>query len=430
MSEGSYGYVDKVEKDGKYYARKTFKYGDDKCAILRCGDLIELDILNLVNHPNILGAEEIIMDKNCENIEVILPLMKGDIWKLSLQSKPSRLKSYIYQLLCGLKYLKDNHIVHLDIKPANILQSEDKNIVKIADFGFSRINPSDHPIPYISKVVTIFWRSPEILLRFNYNYPADVWSMGIIFYYLITGVSGVNAYGTYDTMFALYHIFKFPDYMTVKANKRYEINFDEYFDKSKADKFWERIPSEYQELLRGMLTINPDQRLTPDECLKILSYKDECPKKCIEYRPFKIDPRGFKGERRVWIRYAFNKLNSTFVENKKLHYYKNHFIYIWILAVDILDRITTHRIIDTDDAMQHLVDAAITLSLHILTEAKFEQLSVEKLDSAICLIFEDLKARIYRPTIIEILHKVKENDIIKIVKILMEEQSIDMIYNI
>ena len=71
---------------------------------------------------------------------------------------------YSKQLIIALKYLMDLHIVHADIKPDNILISEDLKQVKICDFGsaFYTDDPDSHiPTPYL---VSRFYRAPEIIL--------------------------------------------------------------------------------------------------------------------------------------------------------------------------------------------------------------------------------------------------------------------------
>jgi serine/threonine protein kinase len=54
-----------------------------------------------------------------------------------------QIANLIIQLAMGLKHLKNNHIIHRDIKPSNILIS-DKGLLKIADFGISKLVESRH----------------------------------------------------------------------------------------------------------------------------------------------------------------------------------------------------------------------------------------------------------------------------------------------
>ena len=100
-----------------------------------------------------------------------------------------QLKSMMKQLLSGLLYLHDKkNIAHRDIKGANILLNR-KGQVQIADFGLARIlYPQNVNKQYTTKVVTLWYRAPELLLGFrNYNFGVDIWSMACVFTELVTG---------------------------------------------------------------------------------------------------------------------------------------------------------------------------------------------------------------------------------------------------
>ena len=82
-------------------------------------------------------------------------------------------------------YLHENRTIHRDIKGANILISED-GVVKLADFGLARYLQSNQYWNYTIKVVTLWYRAPEILLGFrSYNDKIDIWSAGWFFFELL-----------------------------------------------------------------------------------------------------------------------------------------------------------------------------------------------------------------------------------------------------
>lgn len=92
------------------------------------------------------------------------------------------LKCIMKQVLKGVMYLHSNKIIHRDIKGANILINE-HGIVKLADFGLARTIYPGHVMNYTIKVVTLWYRAPEILLGFkNYSDKVDIWSVGCFFY--------------------------------------------------------------------------------------------------------------------------------------------------------------------------------------------------------------------------------------------------------
>ncbi|CAB0006532.1 unnamed protein product [Nesidiocoris tenuis] len=89
--------------------------------------------------------------------------------------------SIMKQLLEGLNYCHKKNFLHRDIKCSNILMNN-KGEVKLADFGLARLyNAEDRQRPYTNKVITLWYRPPELLLgEERYGPSIDVWSCGCI----------------------------------------------------------------------------------------------------------------------------------------------------------------------------------------------------------------------------------------------------------
>lgn len=90
-------------------------------------------------------------------------------------------------VLSAVSYIHDKGIIHRDMKTANILikESHDLSTVKIIDFGFGERNLSN--ASYDSHVGTLVYMAPEVAFEHQYTKSVDVWAIGIIMHYVISG---------------------------------------------------------------------------------------------------------------------------------------------------------------------------------------------------------------------------------------------------
>ena len=89
-------------------------------------------------------------------------------------------RKFSFQILHALRYLKSHGVVHLDLKPENVLLcSTDRSRVKLVDFGSSRwVNETALSQTYYAQ--SRFYRAAEVLLGLPCGCPADAWSLGCI----------------------------------------------------------------------------------------------------------------------------------------------------------------------------------------------------------------------------------------------------------
>lgn len=98
----------------------------------------------------------------------------------------SNIKFIFYQIVLAVQYLHQNGIAHRDLKPENVLllNENDETLVKISDFGLSKIMEERDFMTTLCGTLTYI--APEILVsNSEYSVQVDVWSLGVILYYMV-----------------------------------------------------------------------------------------------------------------------------------------------------------------------------------------------------------------------------------------------------
>jgi mitogen-activated protein kinase 7 len=99
-------------------------------------------------------------------------LMECDLAAIIRSGQPltdAHFQSFIYQILCGLKYIHSANVLHRDLKPGNLLVNADCEL-KICDFGLARgfsVDPEENAGYMTEYVATRWYRAPEIMLSFQ-----------------------------------------------------------------------------------------------------------------------------------------------------------------------------------------------------------------------------------------------------------------------
>lgn len=192
IGQGSYGVVYKVRRrsSADILALKRVKINFNVNGFedgIPSSSLREIAALKNLNHPNVLKLHEVIHTGTSlfllfEHLDQDLKKTL-DATKSGLGLKQSR--SYMLQLLKAISYCHSRRVLHRDLKLQNLLVNRDGTI-KLADFGLARSMALPLRV-YTKEVVTLWYRAPELLLGTEIYGPAiDIWSLGCIFYEMLT----------------------------------------------------------------------------------------------------------------------------------------------------------------------------------------------------------------------------------------------------
>jgi CTD kinase subunit alpha len=148
----------------------------------------EIRLLQHLRHQHVVALQEVMVEKNeCFMVfEYLSHDMTGLINHPTFTLTPAHKKHLAKQMFEGLDYLHRRGVLHRDIKAANILISN-TGILKFADFGLARFYTKSHQNDYTNRVITIWYRPPELLLgETQYGPAVDIWSAACVFVEMFT----------------------------------------------------------------------------------------------------------------------------------------------------------------------------------------------------------------------------------------------------
>ncbi|KAF5576932.1 CMGC CDK CRK7 kinase [Fusarium pseudocircinatum] len=142
----------------------------------------EIKLLQSLRHVNIVNLQEVMVERN--DCFMVFEYLSHDLTGLlnhpTFKLETAQKKDLAKQMFEGLDYLHTRGVLHRDIKAANILVSNE-GVLKIADFGLARFYAKRHQLDYTNRVITIWYRSPELLLgETKYTAAVDVWSAACV----------------------------------------------------------------------------------------------------------------------------------------------------------------------------------------------------------------------------------------------------------
>lgn len=151
----------------------------------------EIILLRRLDHPNVLKLEGLVTSRMSCSLYLVFEYMEHDLAGLAARQgvkfTEPQVKCYMKQLLSGLEHCHSQGVLHRDIKGSNLLINND-GILKIADFGLATFYDPEKKQPMTSRVVTLWYRPPELLLGATlYGVGVDLWSAGCILAELLAG---------------------------------------------------------------------------------------------------------------------------------------------------------------------------------------------------------------------------------------------------
>jgi len=212
----------------------------------------EVRILREVRHPRCVDLYDIFRTKSL--LLLVMEYVRGgDLFDKILAKKhfnELEAKHVFRQIVEGLQFLHSKKIVHRDLKPENILIASSKSAqapeegtlheVKITDFGLAKIDEREAGMT--SMVGTPQYWAPEVLARNNYDERVDLWSLGVLLYVMLRGQYPFKGEHASDM---------------IQAGT---------FDLSKGN--WPQVSTEAKDLVKKLLQLRPEDRLSLDGCLR------------------------------------------------------------------------------------------------------------------------------------------------------------------
>ncbi|KAJ3770616.1 kinase-like protein [Lentinula raphanica] len=281
MGSGAYGVVISAadEISGETVAIKLVTRVFEKVQLAKRA-LREIVLLrHFASHENITGLIDVdAISPDFDEIYIFMEPMEADLHQIIKSGQhltAEHVQYFLYQILRGMKYVHSAHVIHRDLKPGNLLVNADCEL-KICDFGLSRgfdAEPDENASHLTEYVATRWYRAPEIMLAFRrYNTAIDVWSIGCIFAELLMGKPLFKGKDYVDQLNKILNVLGTPDDAVIKK-----------IGSEKAQAYVRSLPlkrtvplkkiiphADHQalDLLKRMLSFDPDERITVFEALE------------------------------------------------------------------------------------------------------------------------------------------------------------------
>ncbi|XP_043255290.1 obscurin-like isoform X3 [Colletes gigas] len=252
----------------------------------------EMEIMNNLNHRKLLRLHDAYEDD--QTVTLIMELAAGgelvDILTRQAFYTETEISGYIRQLLWGLEYMHDNHFAHLGLTLGDLLISHTGgDDLKICDFGLARRISQ-------TRLMTLAYGmpeyvAPEVTNNEGVSFSTDMWSVGIITYILLSGISPFRGFSDKETL------------MRIREGKW------EFDDR------WSNITEEGKDFIRSLLMYNCDRRMDVKAALTHpwITYADRSP---TDF--YKIPSENLKNYYKLYRDWYNNASCRTWFRRRKL----------------------------------------------------------------------------------------------------------------
>ncbi|XP_022073480.2 death-associated protein kinase 2 [Acanthochromis polyacanthus] len=287
LGSGHFGQVRRVceRTSGTCWAAKFMKLRKNACSRLgleRSSVEREVEILQAVQHPHIVTLKDVFESR--AEVVLILELVNGGELFDFIAEKENLLESeaieFMKQILAGLGFMHSKNIAHFDLKPENIMLSDKVSAhptVKLIDFGLAYFfNQGEE---YRSTSGTPQYIAPEVINCEPLSTAADMWSIGVITYILLSGLSPFQGETKEETLGNIIAM---------------QYDFDE--------RYFSTTSSMAKDFIEKLLVKNPNDRMTTEDCLRHPWIKPITRKQVANRNRSSINMKTFKkfNARRKW----------------------------------------------------------------------------------------------------------------------------------
>jgi len=251
----------------------------------------EIKLLQSLKHDNVVCLQEVMVEHN--DCFMVFEYLSHDLTGLlnhpSFKLEHAHKKHLGKQLFEGLNYLHRRGVLHRDIKAANILVSNTGQL-KLADFGLARFFAKRGKPDYTNRVITIWYRSPELLLgETQYGPAVDIWSAACVMIEIFTRHAIFPGDGgEINQLDKIYNVLGTPTrsewpglvemawFELLRPTERRANTF--------AEKYQERLTPAAFELLQTMFLYDPAYRPTAGDVLEhpYFTTEDPIPRQALE----------------------------------------------------------------------------------------------------------------------------------------------------